>query len=212
MDIKQFIKAKAISNRLNSQFKNVMTFESYLVEEYCAQVETEHICDTDLMWKFENVPLTIGHGLMVLLPCNVYRIIEVFDDGDRRLEYHKNESFLIRLRDWQTKELLKEDDTIYISYYGIPVDVRTGELLIPSGHQPACENYCKMKFFEPGLIDGSTRPDVWQMWDQKFSNQVTAIRSAYRHIDNTKIEETNIITGNMLPMIGQMALSHKEFE
>jgi len=211
MSITPFVKADVISNRLNRQFR-YKEFDPELVAEYCAQAEIEYIADVNIMNIFKSVPLTVGFQKMVLLPCNVFRILEVYNDSDPRLSYNKTATHLTHIIDLTSGEEVEEDDTIYITYIGVPVDPKTGEILIPSGHEPALETYCKMKFFEEDALLGKIDKNMWVLWSNQFSGQVSHVKSSFRHIDRLKINNLNVIQGNMLPQIGRLPLIHEQFE
>lgn len=210
MAIENFVEANTISHRLNSQFQR-KEFDPHLVEEYCAQVEVEHVKDIDIMWKFNKVPLTVGFEKMVLIPCNIYKIEELFNDSDERLNYNRTKNFLFDIINPADNEEVKENDVIYISYIGVPVS-KDGDILIPSGHEPACETFCKTRFFEEDALLGKININMYFRWEVKFSGQVQAIRSSFRNIDRNHLNEMNIIRGNLLPKIGQMTLLHERFE
>jgi hypothetical protein len=211
MAIEQYVTSEVIAGRLNSQFRT-FEFDRSLVAEYCARVEVEHFGDIDTMWKFEEIPLIVGFEKSVLLPCNVYRIIEVYDENEDRITYNKTNTHLFALKNITNGDDYKEGDTVYINYIGIPVDTVTGEILIPSGHELACETFCKVKFFEEDAMLRKIDPNMWREWNILFSNQVMAAKSSYRHRDKTHDEQLNIIRGNMLAMIGRMPFSHNQFE
>lgn len=209
MAISGYVGANVIASRLNKLFQS-KNFDPFLVAEWCAQVEVEYIRDIDIMWEFRAVPLTVGIEKMVLLPCNVYKIQELYDENKEFLVYNRTETHLTEVRNMFTNEEVEEDDTIYISYSGVPVNKDTGDVLIPSGHEPICETYCmKMAFMEEALY-GKVDRSIYLDWDRKFSGQIQAVRSSYRYIDSAKILKREIISGNMLPKIGRMDIKIEE--
>jgi len=211
MSINQFIDSSTIAGRLNAQFKTIH-FDPYLVGEYCARVEIEHVCDPDLMWRFREVPLTIGFEKMVLMPCNVYKIEDLYDDSDNHLTFDKTNTHLFNIRDKATDVEYEEGDVVYINYIGVPVDKDTGQVLIPAGHEIACETFCKIMFFEEDRMLGIGDPNYWENLNVLFSNQVMAVRSDYRHTTNEHLQKINIIRGNMLSSIGRMPLAHEKYK
>jgi len=212
MAIDGFTEPKYIAGRLNKIFKT-KHFDEAIVGEWCAQVEVEYINDLDSMWEFRAVPLVVGNDKMVMLPCNVFKIDEVYDDNKDFLSYNRTkDGFLTDLRvETRDNEEVEIGDTIYISYHGVPINVKTGEILIPSGHQPICETYCKVRMFEEDAGYGKFSMTMWQTWDQKFSGQIQAIRSSHKNIDRTKKHHFQIIMGNMLPKIGRMTIKTEQF-
>lgn len=212
MAIDGFTTAKKIASRLNKQF-NRKHFDPAIVGEWCAQVEVEYVRDTDMMWEFRAVPLTVGNDKMVLLPCNVYKIIELYNEDKEFLSFNRSGNFLTEIRNRQDENSEVEiGDTIYISYKGIPVDQKTGEVIIPSGHQPMCETYCKLRMFEEDVGYGQFSGDMWGLWDRKFSGQLQAVRSSYRGITKEKLNQFQIVMGNMLPKIGRMTIETEQFD
>ena len=211
MSIPQYVKASTVAGRLNRQYSHKQ-FDTHLLEEYCAQVEVEYVCDVDNMWEFRSVPLTVGFEKMVLLPCNVYKIIELYNGNDERLIYNKTNTHLTNIYNESDGEEVEEEDVLYLSYYGIPVDKDTGEILIPSGHEPMLETFCKVKVFEEDALLGKIDRNVWNMWNAQFSGQLANVRGSFRNVDRHKMERLNIIQGNMLQRIGRLPLRHEQFE
>lgn len=209
MAVNGYVEADIIASRLNKLFQT-KDFDRYLVSEWCAQVEVEYLCDIDIMWEFRAIPLTVGHDKMVLLPCNVYKIMELYDSNKDFLVYNRTETHLTEIRNMFNDEEVKEGDIIYISFKGVPVNKDTGDILIPSGHEPICETYCmKMAFMEEALL-GKVDRTIYLDWDRKFSGQIQAVRSSYRNIDKANILRREIINGNMLPKIGRMDIRTEE--
>lgn len=212
MAIDGFTSPEIITDRLNRLFKS-KTFYPDIVGEWCAQVEVEYIRDLDIMWEFRGVELTVGNDKMVMLPCNVYKIDEVYTEDEKFLSYNRtSDGFLTNLK---VEELNDEEveigDTIYISYHGVPVNTKTGDILIPSGHEPICETFCKKQAFEEDAALGKFSMSMWQSYDIKFSGQLQAVRSSHRNIDRGKRHHFQIIMGNMLPKIGRMRIKTKKF-
>lgn len=213
MAINLFSTADDIQGRLNAQWRG-KDFDPQLVGQYCAEVEVEHICDVSVMWKFYKVPLEVGPSKMVLTPCNIYKIVELMDQYDERLIYNKTRTHLTNIRNAERDEDQYPDvgDTLYITYIGVPVDEETGMILIPSGHEIACETWNKIKFFEEDYANGNINGRLYETWLNTFPGQVDAIRGSFKEWDDTDLQYLNIIQGNILNMIGDMPLSHQQFE
>ena len=58
------------------------------VFEWCMDAEVNYIKDGDLLAKFIDVPVIIDQTLnMGALPCNINRIIDVYNGSGKRIEY-----------------------------------------------------------------------------------------------------------------------------
>jgi len=89
------------------------------------------------MYHYRAFPLTVANS-RAWLPCNVYRILDVYDKNGNTataVEYNNAGEFLVFRSDMTLT-------TIYIDYEGHPVDLETGLPLIIKGHENACLHYC----------------------------------------------------------------------
>lgn len=205
----KYVSAEVIMADLARKYKS---FEWDLddVIEWCAQVETNYIPEVNQMVHYVKVPLTVT-SRQVELPCNIHRILDVYDSDEARVQYYNNGAFLVDLRDDTGEELDDSVETIYINYVGLPLD-DDGIPLILKGHEPACETFCKINFFEEKVALGEFSPDLWEKWNQQFSGQITSAKQSVRHMDRYDIDKLNIIKGNMIIKIGSMPIKQNTFE
>jgi hypothetical protein len=174
------------------------------IMEWCAQVDTRYITDVDKMVLYLQVPLTVDtDNHQALLPCNVFRILDVYDDDDEIVSFYNNGTYIILPEDYV-------DESVYINYVGTAI-ADNGEPLIIKGHENACETFCKLRLFEEDMTLGRFPAQIWIMWDNQFSGQCSASMNDFRHFSREYFNKLNVIQGNMIPKIGQLPLYHKNF-
>lgn len=179
--------------------------------EWCAQVEIEYIKDISTMIKILEYPLTVV-GNAAKLPCNVFRILDVYEDinSQRRVIYNNNGSYLYNITDINKAEY--DDGTvIYMNYVGLYID-DNGYPLIYTTHRPACETYCKIKLFEEDTAYGKFDRNMWGMWNNQFSGQIHAAKSTFQNMDQKKMNDMIVISANMIPRVYEIPLTQNMIE
>jgi len=168
------------------------------VFEWCIDAETNYIQDGDLLAKFEKAPVTIDSTTNLgYLPCNIIRIIEVYDGSENDVEYQLTASNHIKINGTH--------DTVYINYLGLYVD-ENGVPRIRSGHVNALTTFCAMKIIEPKVLMLKMPIGMLDRYEQKFSNQVIAVKQSAQYKDKLHYDRVNIIRFNMLKKVGQQRL------
>lgn len=202
IDNQKFTTHHNILSRISMKYKS-KEFNPDDVMEWCQMVETEYICDIDTMIKFLNVKLPVVGG-KAMLPCNVYRVVNVFTDPNVRhstIQNYNNGAYLFFNSNFK-------GDFVYINYIGTNID-ETGIPLIVKGHEQACETFVKMSAFEEDAVTGKFPAQIWSMWNQQFSGQCEAAKSDFRHYQDIKLEKMDMIKMNFIPRVGNKPLLHK---
>lgn len=177
---------------------------------WCQVVETQIVPDVDFMVNYEEVGIVYTNN-MLPLPCNIYRILDVFDSNEELLFYENNGSYLYGLKD-DNGISVAEDTTIYLNYIGTSIDLVTGTPLCLKGHEFVCETYCKLQAYEEDVALKNFAPDMYALWQGSLPGLIAAAKQdVYRHMDRSQVNNRVIIRGNMIPRIGTLELSHNMF-
>lgn len=177
--------------------------------ELCGECETSYIKDMEAMITINSVPLTVTNG-NVLLPCNVFTILDVYDESKKPITYTPltTGAYISNLKYYRT-ETEVTDETVYINYIGSPID-EAGNPLIIKGHENACETFCKIRLFEEDAIFGKINANLWGRWNMQFSGQLANARSnPRRHSAVLYLKNLEVIRYDLLPKIGKVSLSHE---
>ena len=204
----KYITPEVIAFELSTSFKNKQ-WEVDTVRTWCMNCETRYIKDIETMMKFVGVPLRIEHG-MALLPCNVWRRLDVYKNRYEILSYNCNGAFLYDFHWKGVRRNYRDGEYIFIDYAGVNID-EEGECLIVKGHEEACKMYCKLQMFEEDMVMGRFPKDVYAQWSELFSGMYMAARSNYQHKDRKQIDNLTIIRANMIPKIGSLILDRDQF-
>ena len=168
------------------------------IHEMCLQAELLYIKDGDLHRQFEDVPIIIDKNIFIgALPCNIIRLLEVYDNNQTPIEYQLTASNHIKV-----KEFI---EIAYVSYLGLHID-DNGIPVIRTNHIPALISWCMKEILETKMLIGKTSPQLFQFYNQKFSEQVTALKQSATNKDIRHYDEVEVIRYNMIPKPGRQRL------
>ncbi len=205
-----FISPEVIQADLSRVYKR-KHFDIDDIVEWCGIAETRYIKDIDLMCPVYEVPLSIVNG-SALLPCNVYRLLDVYDGYGSLISFTKNSSgAYIGNFKYNGQTNAYTEDIIYINYMGTPVEETTGYPLIIKGHENACEMFCKIRSFEEDAVLGNISYSVIDRWENRFSGLLAHVaQNPYKQKTQQAIKELDYIRGDMFPSIGKVVLAHQK--
>ena len=190
-----------IANRLADEFPNKSNMLHPLtVAKWCAECETEFIGDVESFRTYVDVPLIVNANRQVLLPCNLYKINDVFGqigNEESRITYSDNGSYLSFSSNQTFPTDTSGNSIVYINYRGIAIDSETGWPLIKKGHEYACERYVIKKMFIEDFYTGKLQAQVWDDIDIQLSNALSTANRPGR-MDNQKMLEIQHIRANMV--------------
>jgi hypothetical protein len=171
------------------------------VASWCAEVETQMIGDIEAFRTYVDQKFIVSSNRQVLVPCNVYKILDVFRDPGTyysRIDYYNNGSYL----NFSTTQTFPKDtdgnDVIYINYKGIAVDSETHYPLIKKGHERACEAYCMTKIYYEDFLNGKINIQAWSELHQELDNALLTAKRPFKDMDNQKMLEIQYIRSNMV--------------
>lgn len=201
----KYVDHHVILSGMNSLFKKI-DFNEIDVINWCQEIETREICDVDNMVKFVEVPLAVDDFVFVTKPCNIYKILDVFDKHNNPVPFTTNQN--------GTKLVLrpeKKHTMVYINYVGMPVNEQ-GIPLVIRGHENACIYGCLQNaLMEPAAM-GEINANFYAMIQQKATNFIIEARGTIRHKTREDWNKLNIIQGNIVPKIGGLSLYHLNFK
>lgn len=175
------------------------------IYSWCSEAISLYIADIEFMWTYNEMGFEIIGG-RILIPCNCFRIINVYNSGEKELSFFNNGAYLSDIKLNGTN--LEDGDIIYLNYTGTPVD-EDGLLIIPLTFVPACEFFCQSKIYFEDYIEGKMSESKYNTIIARFDNSSRAGRNSYRGLTTNWINKNKIIRGNMLPAIGGIPLIHK---
>lgn len=171
--------------------------------EWCAECETDYIADYNFFVPFRQVGVKVERNV-AKLPCNIYRIEDVYAQGGVRVSYYNDGSYLDLGRNFR-------GNVVFLNYLGVPVD-KEGIPLVGKGHEQACTTFCIMQSLLPFHIAGTLKnPMIYAEYEDRLNYQCIASRNGYRHKDRNELNKMDIIFGNMIPKIGSLQLVHEAF-
>lgn len=170
--------------------------------EWCAECEVDYLGDVEgfELKKAEQLEVDSTEK-RALLPCHMYRLLDVCTNEDMTQEYreahYNNGSYLILDDDFS-------GEYIYINYYRVALDDDTGYPLIKRGHEQACEAFCLTKMYYPDFISGRMAAYVYNEMKDNLDNQLKSAKGSYRHFSRNDLEDVSRIVGNIVNYIGKV--------
>lgn len=192
-----------IYNRLSLVHKH-KTFTPLEIAQWCSECAVEVIKDADRLESYTNIELNVT-DLKALAPCNVYRILDVFDSNRKRIEYRYDGAYLdFHGSFFGTKA--------YINYLGVPMDPETGYPYIKKGQEKACQAYCVYKMYYEDFLTGKIDATRWGYITDEMHNLVAAAQSSIRHKDRKSLERINKVHAMIFSRPGFIQLYDNQFK
>jgi hypothetical protein len=202
-----YVTHNVILANLSRIFKS-KKFQPDDIMEWCQIYMNQYAKDVEMMVHYVevglDVPLTGSEANRVYTPCNIFRLLDVYDSGGNRIEYSFNGSYIF-LPAGNTLSV------IYLNYIGTPVD-EEGIPLIPKPYINGAEVFCKVKAFEEDMMQGRISAGMYELWNQQLSGMTANAKNDFRFKDQHALDKLNIIKGNLIPVIANIKLSNKYFE
>lgn len=207
MKNQRFTTVENIAARIATTHKN----KNLIIDEiaqWCAECSIEIVGNPDAMYKYNKVKCFVTSA-KALLPCNIYRLLDVYDNLDNRKTLYYNDGIHLI---FNSNEYFDKDangyEYVYINYYGIAVDNKTGYPLIPRGHELACEAYCVWKLYTEDYLTGKINGQQWGYLDQQKTIQCAAANNGFRHDSNDDMKGILNVVHNMIPNAKAIPLFH----
>ncbi len=181
-----FISPKVIYADLARVYKN-MSFNYGDIVEWCMRVETEHIGDVDIMWKFR-FAVKVNQG-RITLPNNVYRVLSVRTKKGTDIKYPAISSIYIHGLS------AYENEVMMVEFLGVPVDDDCMPLIAAS-HREACNHYCIMNIIRPEALNDFNKFRMLEAMEERFNGMVTSVRQGFREWTEGDIERLSLHSYN----------------
>lgn len=194
---------KDIYNRLKSRLKG-KPIDEMDIALWCSECEIEHIGDVDKFQHITEYELSVSN-YKALLPCDVYRILNVYTDSKYEVPNKHDGAYL--LFDPSMKET-----TLYLDYYGIASDPDTGFPLIKKGHEAACEAYCLTSIYYEDFINGNIDGQRWGFMVQDRDNKIGGARGSIRHKSKLDVERATRAYHTMFARSGDVTIHSNRYK
>ena len=197
MSLKYYTDPIEVFNKLTKVWKKG-TLNKDSVFEWCIDAELNYIKDGDLLSKYIDFEITIDTETgLGLLPCNVSRVIEVYDSSSSDVDYTITASNFIKVATGQ--------ENVLMHFLGATV-TEDGVPVIHQGHVNALVTFCLMKLVEVEVLLQKMPMGFLQKYEIQFANQVTAIKQSAQYKDKKHYDNVNIIRFNMIKKVGRKRL------
>lgn len=156
------------------------------------------------MYLFQEVELDVTTtNKRVYLPCNIYRLLDVYSalgNSDSRVPYNMIGSFISLSLDTTLT-------SVYIDYYGVPIDIESGDPLIIRGHEDACFWYSMYMLYLVDILTDKISIDAKNELRMNKDNAILAAQNfSARHMDRNKMNRAMAIKYNIIPKPAQLKL------
>jgi len=192
----KYFSAEKIYARLAKQHKKKMA--EYTLGDIvgmCAEIEIEVIGDSYEYERIENYEMEVIDG-KALLPCNIYRILDVMSNNTRIFDFHNNGIFLSFS---ENANIVPSNGSIVtMNYMGIPLCPDTGYPLFLRGHEQALYWGCLFRIYEEDGISGNMNYNSWNDIQLRYETQLSAAKGGFRHMDRNSMKQFTAIVTNAI--------------
>lgn len=197
VDNSKYISTGFVYSYLSRTYKS-SNFSKADVAEWCGDIVSK-VCDIDSLVAYEEDEFVIENG-MVMLPCFLSRLFDVYYDKNNShtiMEHLGNNGSYL----YGFPENLKNGDTIYMDYAGLPI-TSDGELLIPKQYEMVCRKYCMIQFKEDDAMEGNFPIQQLQLMKQELSGLIIASKQSVTNMTTSDFNKLLRIRGNMITKLG----------
>jgi hypothetical protein len=205
----KYVTAENIAAKITRDYPGQM-FDIADIIEWCAEAEN-NIGEFEAFEDVRDLEIEIKDR-KALLPCNVWRLLNVKLGGCSIPNYHNYGTYLTFSDNSFTNmignlgSLGKNPPKIgtlkaHIDFIGIPIDPNTGYPLIMDGHQEACFWYCLKKMLFPDFLSGKIPSDRWQYIDMQYGQYVQKAKSSLRFTSRDTLNRIQFIKYNMVQRV-----------
>jgi hypothetical protein len=184
----KFSKASVILSRLK-RLAPSKTFSPVDVIEWSSECVVEELKMAPAWYTYKKVALTVTNG-KALLPCNLYRLLDVYDRMSKRVKYDDSSGSYLVFEGYS-------DTYIYINYYGLPID-SDGMILIPKGSEKACTYYCLKMVYQDDYMTNKINGQQWQMIDEEYNQGQRQAWSNIKGLSRNEEEELQQMNYNFV--------------
>lgn len=181
--------------RIGRKYKSRILVEADIIE-WCQEVECDIIGEVDDMYPYIGFPLDVVNS-RAKLPCNVYRILDVYTT----LRNDSSRVPFTRLKGYIGLDPDMDYTSVYIDYYGTPIDFETGIPLIQVGHEFACEAHCTYNMFLDDISNNKISQYFAEKLEAKQTGEILAACGSHRirHKTRDQMNREQAIHYNMIP-------------
>jgi len=201
----KYFSAEKIFSRLSMIFKKKM--EEYNlghIVEMCAWVEFE-VLGTYASTYHKNKHAIDVVDYQALLPCDVFRVKDVYTTGNNRILGFTNNGVYLHFSEECTNRPAN-GSTIYINYDAIPTD-DNGYPLFLRGHEDALYWGCVIRMHEEDHADGLVNENVWRDWMIRYEVSLDSADNGFRHHSRNELKEFMAVVHDMIPRVNEMNLN-----
>jgi len=201
MENSKYFKAEKIFARLNSIHKHKMSpIGIGTIIEWCAEIEVEVIGNWAQFERYDKYEITVADG-KALLPCNIYRILDVYDSGDTRIMKYHNNGACISFSEYGGS--ISDGYKLYINYLGIPIDLETEYPLFLRGHEQALFAGCVLKLYTEDYSLGKMRGDVYQNMVTDYEVALRSANNGFRHFSRNDAKDYLAVVCNAIQKVNK---------
>lgn len=203
MDNSKYFKVEKIFARLNRQHRSKASeYRIGDIVEWCAEIETEVINDPIEYIEFNDVQLEVIDG-KALLPCNIQRLVDVYQNGMRLFGYH-NDGVKLSFSDL-TNTSVSNGSIVRINYTGIPLD-DNGYPMFLRGHEQALYWGCIVRMYEEDYALQKIHPNTYNDFTIRYESALNASKNNFRHRSRNEIKEYTAVVMNALQFANRLPM------
>jgi len=203
MNNQKYFSGEKIFARLSRNYKTKMLSHSIGdIIEWCAEIEVEVLGHAIQFVKFQDVELTVIDG-KALLPCNIYRLTDIFLHSGKRLMSVHNDGD--KLSFGEDGYVPADGEKIYINFMGIPLDEK-GYPMFLKGHEQALYWGCVVRMFEEDYAMQRIHPNIYNDITIRYESALNASGTGMRHHSKNDLKNYMAVILNAIQKPNRMPL------
>jgi len=184
----KYFTAEKIYTRLVDRYRKKMGgVKIGTIVEWCAEIEIEVLGNWKQFQRFDKYEMEVVSG-KALLPCNLYRILDVYDSSEKRIMNYHNNGVYLSFSDYGDNKP-SDGSKIYINFLGIAVDPESGYPYLLRGHEQALFWGCVVRLHDEDFSLGLINANAYSDMVLKYEAALNAADSGFRHFSKNDEKE-----------------------
>jgi hypothetical protein len=202
----KYFTAEKIFARLAKVYKSKMQGTDIgTIIEWCAEIELEVLGNWQQFVRYDKYEITVVDG-KALLPCNIYRLLDVVDGSEiRMMNYHNNGAYLSFSE--YDDNVPSDGSSIYINFLGIAIDPETGYPLLLRGHEQALYWGCAVKLHEEEFSQGKLNAQSFNRMVDMYEVSLRSADTGFRHFSKNDAKEYMAVILNAIQQPNRLPLN-----
>ncbi len=202
----KYFTAEKIYTRLAGRYRQKMQGITIgTIIEWCAEIELEVLGNWKQFERYDKEELIVVDG-KALLPCHLYRVLDLYDSSNERIMNYHNNGAYISFSEFDNNTP-SNSSKIYINYLGIAIDPVTKYPLLLRGHEQALFYGCAVRLLEEDFLNNKINTNAFADIQLKYEAALNSADTGFRHHSKNDIKEYMAVILNAYQKPNRLSLN-----